>query len=273
MVSENEVLESETSLPTEVPSVEVTTDSSLPRIAITICTYNEAENLDRLLHGIREQLPDADILVVDDDSPDGTSQLAEQWAERDDHVHAFRRVAERGLGTATLFAFQKALQAGYEILINMDADFSHDPRHLPQLLEALEQSDADVVVGSRYVEQGGIEGWPFRRHLMSRAINAWTRTWMGLKQGDCSGSYRAYRCDLLQKVDFSKFRSVGYAVQEEMLFRCARAGAKIVEVPIQFVDREAGRSKINMKEAMKAVWIIARCSLESKKDARDTETA
>ncbi|MCG6156676.1 polyprenol monophosphomannose synthase [Rubinisphaera margarita] len=238
---------------------------SLSRIVVTVCTYNESENIGRLLTEIRSSLPEADILVIDDESPDGTGQVVLDRAASDPKVYLHSRHGERGLGSATLFAFQHVIAQDYDILINLDADFSHHPRYLPELVKALQTTDADVAIGSRYVASGSIKGWPLKRHIMSKSINFWARSWMGLPIRDCSGSYRAYRCDLLRKVDFSEFRSRGYSVQEELLFRCARGGAKFTEVPIEFVDREVGESKINMNEAMKAVWIIARCGLEPKK--------
>lgn len=240
-------------------------EQSPPKIVITICTYNESENISRLLTEIRGSLPEADLLVIDDESPDGTGQIVLDRAAEDSKIHLHSRRGERGLGSATLFAFQHVIAQDYDILINLDADFSHHPRYLPDLVKALQTTDADVAIGSRYVESGSIKGWPLKRHFMSKSINLWARCWMGLPIRDCSGSYRAYRCDLLRKVDFSEFRSRGYSVQEELLFRCARVGAKFTEVPIEFVDREVGESKINMNEAMKAVWIIARCGLEPKK--------
>ncbi len=231
---------------------------------ITVCTYNEHENLVRLVEGIRAYLPDAWILVVDDLSPDGTGALADELAQQDSRIQVHHRQGPRGLGNATLHAFQAALALNTEYVINLDADYSHHPRHLPELLQALQESGADVAIGSRYVSGGKIEGWPWRRHMMSRCINVWSRFWMKLTPRDCSGSYRCYKTSLLKKVDFESFRSRGYAVQEELLFRCAQAGAQFVEVPITFEDRRAGESKINLKEAVNAVRIIARCGMEKK---------
>lgn len=173
-------------------------------VVVTICTYNEAENLSRLLEEIFRYLPSAHVLIVDDNSPDGTGKLADQLCQQDERVHVKHRLRERGLGTATLCAFQTALAGNYEFLINLDADFSHHPRYLPELLAELQKNQADVAIGSRYVSGGKITGWPARRHLMSRSINSWSRLWMGLKTRDCSGSYRIYRCSMLEKIDFSR---------------------------------------------------------------------
>jgi len=231
-------------------------------VVITVCTYNERENLPRLIETIFSYLPETDILVVDDESPDGTGQLAEEIGSRDSRVKVKIRRGERGLGTATLFGFKTALEAGYSFIINLDADFSHHPRHLPELLAPVKSGAADVAIGSRYIPGGGVKGWPLKRQLMSHCINVWTRVWMRLKPRDCSGSYRCYRGDTLRKIDFSRFRAKGYAVQEELLFRAARAGARFQEVPIMFEDRVVGESKINLKEAVTAVQVIARCGLE-----------
>ena len=231
-------------------------------VVVNVCTYNERENLPRLIETIFSYLPETDILVVDDESPDGTGQLAEEIASRDPRVKVKIRRNERGLGTATLFGFKTAMEAGYSYIINLDADFSHHPRHLPDLLAPVKSGEADVAVGSRYISGGGVKGWPMKRHIMSHGINVWTRFWMGLKTRDCSGSYRCYRADTLRKIDFSRFRAKGYAVQEELLFRASRAGARFQEVPIMFEDRVVGESKINMKEAINAVGVIARCGME-----------
>ncbi len=231
-------------------------------VLVTLCTYNEAENLPRLLGELRSVLPQGDILIIDDDSPDGTGKIADEKAAADSHIHVVHRKGERGLGSATLKAFQLSLERDYDLLINMDADFSHPPRYIPALIDALQTEQADVAIGSRYVPGGKIVGWPLKRHLMSRCINIWSRIFLGLKARDCSGSYRCYRCSMLKKIDFSRFRSQGYSVQEELLFRCAQVGAKIVESPIVFEERRLGNSKINMKEAILAVLIILRCGLE-----------
>ncbi len=232
------------------------------RIVITLCTYNESENLPRIIREIHSVLPAGDILVVDDNSPDGTGKIADELAQADARIHVLHRFSERGLGSATLKAFQSCLEKNYDLLINLDADFSHPPRYLPNLVEALQASGADVAIGSRYIQGGKIVGWPLKRHLMSRCINIWSRLFLGLKIRDCSGSYRCYRCSMLRKIDFDHFRSAGYSVQEELLFRSAQVGAGFVETPIIFEERLVGESKINWKEAVRAVWIIFRCGLE-----------
>ncbi len=232
------------------------------KVVVTLCTYNESENLPGMLKEIRTVLPEGDILVVDDESPDGTGEIADQMAKTDSHIHVLHRKGERGLGSATLKAFQVSLERDYDLLVNLDADFSHPPRYIPELIEAIQTSRADVAIGSRYVPGGKIIGWPIKRHLMSRCINIWSRLFLRLKVKDCSGSYRCYRCSMMKNIDFDRFRSRGYSVQEELLFRCAQAGAKIVESPITFEERQVGESKINLKEAVRAVFVIARCGWE-----------
>ncbi|MEM9703099.1 MAG: glycosyltransferase, partial [Planctomycetota bacterium] len=170
------------------------------------------------------------------------------------------RTDERGLGSATLAGLRGAIADGYGQAVTMDADWSHHPQYLPALLELLK--DHDLAIGSRYVPGGGIEGWPARRHLMSRAINVYTRLTLGVTQRDCSGAFRAYRGELLRRVDFDAIRSTGYAFFEEFLYRCVAAGASVAETPITFTDRTVGDSKISGKEAAKALWILGRLGVE-----------
>ena len=230
------------------------------RVPVVLCTFNEAENLPRLVPEILAADPRLDVLVVDDASPDGTGELADALAAADPRVSVLHRTDARGLGSATLAGLRAALATGAEAVVTMDADFSHRPRHLPALLATLET--ADVAVGSRYVPGGGVEGWPVRRRVMSRAINAYTRLTLGLSQRDCSGAFRAYRADLLRRVDFDAVRSTGYSFFEEFLYHCVRAGGTVAETPITFAEREAGASKINAREAAKALWVLGRLGAE-----------
>jgi len=226
---------------------------------VTVATYNEMENLPRLLEAIFQVAPDADLLVVDDNSPDGTGRWADEQASRDERIHVLHRPGKLGLGTATVAAMRYALEHGYKYVLNMDADFSHQPKYIPDLLAAMdpaEGSPVDVAVGSRYVPGGGVEGWPWRRRFMSRSINRYARILLGLPVRDCSGAFRCYRTATLAKVNFNAIWSRGYSFQEEILWHLKRAGARMVEVPIVFVDRTAGRSKINIREALWALWII-----------------
>ena len=235
------------------------------RVLVVLCTYNERENLPTLVPGVLAADPRLDVLVVDDASPDGTGALADGLAAGDPRVRVLHRAGKQGLGTATLAGLSEGLRRGYGGVLTMDADFSHHPRYLPDLLAEFDRDDAsppaDVVVGSRYVRGGGIEGWPLKRHLMSRAINAYSRLFLGLRQRDCSGAFRLYRASILRRIDPDRVRSRGYAFQEEFLFRCRRAGAKIVETPVTFADRQIGSSKINAAEAVAALVTLGRVGL------------
>ena len=232
--------------------------SASNRTLITLATYNEMENLPRLIEEIRRFAPNMDVLVIDDNSPDGTGQWCDEKAAEDSRVHCLHRAGKLGLGTAIIAGMRYAIEHGYQQVLNMDADFSHDPRHLPALLAGMDQEagSVDVMIGSRYIPGGKIEGWPFRRHLMSRAVNFYARWLLGLWPKDCSGSYRCYRTGLLSRIDFDGIRSRGYSFQEEILWRLKRLGAKFGETPITFVDRERGCSKIDGKEAWSALWVI-----------------
>ena len=201
-----------------------------------------------------------DVLVVDDASPDGTGDLADALAAEHDRVSVLHRTGARGLGSATLAGLSAALETGAGAVVTMDADFSHHPRHLPALLKLLETHD--VAVGSRYVPGGAVVGWPIKRRVMSRAINSYTRLTLGLSQRDCSGAFRAYRAELLRGLDFAAVRSTGYSFFEEFLYRCVAAGAVVGETPITFTERAAGVSKINSREAVKALAVLGRLGVE-----------
>jgi dolichol-phosphate mannosyltransferase len=226
-----------------------------PRLVVTICTYNERQNIATLVPEVRRQLPGADVLVIDDSSPDGTADVVRQLQAADTQVQLLLRTEKAGLGAATLAGFQHAMDCGYDLLINMDADWSHPPALLPVLLAVM--SEADVAIASRYIPGGGVEGWSWKRHLMSRGVNFYSHLLLGLKPRDCSGAYRGYRTAKLREIDFTRFRSKGYAFQEELLYRCVRVGCRIKEVPFTFVDRAVGQSKINTKEIVRALWNIA----------------
>jgi dolichol-phosphate mannosyltransferase len=228
-----------------------------PRTLVVIATYNEMENLPRLTDEVFQAANHVHILVIDDNSPDGTGQWCDGRAAADPRFHVVHRPGKLGLGTATIAGMQYGIEHDYDQVLVMDADFSHHPRYIPDLLAGMEGSPAvDVMIGSRYVPGGGVEGWPWRRRWMSRGINWYARRWLGLESRDCSGAYRCYRTELLRRVDFAAVRSRGYSFQEEVLWRLKRLGARIRETPIVFVDRQHGQSKINLREALAALWII-----------------
>ncbi len=233
----------------------MTSADSPDRIIVTVCTYNERENLQTLIPAIRAQLPQATILIVDDNSPDGTAEVVRSFNSTDPQVQLLLRQQKAGLGAATIAGFQAAMDRGAEFVINMDADWSHPPELLPTLVRLMDA--ADVAIASRYVRGGGMKNWGWHRYVMSWGINVYSRLMLGLSSRDCSGAYRCYRASKLREIDFARFRSRGYAFQEEILYRCRRVGCRFVETPFVFVDREIGQSKINVKEIFRAVWNIA----------------
>lgn len=230
------------------------------RLLITLCTYNECENLPQLVPEIQAVAPDADILVIDDGSPDGTGKLADEMAGHDSRIKVIHRTGKLGLGTACVASYRFAIEHGYDFLLNMDADFSHHPRHVPAIRECVDR--VDVGIGSRYVPGGGVVGWNLKRHFMSRSINIYARLLLGLPSKDNSGSFRCYRVAELAKLDFDQVRSKGYSFQEEILYMCRRIGCRFEETAITFEDRRFGTSKINQKEAIAAVWILFRLALD-----------
>ena len=233
---------------------------------VTVATYNEIENLPRLVDEVFRYAPEVDFLVIDDNSPDGTGAWCDRRHAEDPRVGCIHRPQKLGLGSATVSGMKYAIENGYRYVLNMDADFSHQPRYLPNLLAGMDPPDGppvDVMIGSRYVPGGGVEGWPLRRHLMSRGVNLYARWLLGLKSKDCSGAFRCYRTDLLARLDFGAIRSRGYSFQEEILWRLRRLGARFGETPIVFVDRQLGSSKIDMREALTALRIILALGIQN----------
>lgn len=222
---------------------------------MTLATYNEAENLLPLIEEIHRFAPHAEILVIDDNSPDGTGDLAEGLRAKQSNIHVIHRAKKLGLGTAMLEAMQFAIDHNYDYLLNLDADFSHPPRFIPAILAGMGEND--VMIGSRYIKGGGVEGeFNLKRKFMSTGINLYARLLLGLKTKDNSGSFRCYRVSKLRKIKFDRVRSRGYSFQEEILFWCRVVGCKMGETPILFENRRAGISKINQAEAIEALKII-----------------
>ena len=242
-----------------------TDDPTSTTTLIVIATYNEIENLPALAEEIFRYAPEADLLVIDDNSPDGTGRWCDERAAAEPRLHVLHRAGKLGLGTALLAGMQYALDHDYAYVLVMDADFSHQPKYLPALLGGMAgtagEPPADVMIGSRYVPGGGVEGWPWRRKFMSRAINWYARLLLRLTPRDCSGGYRCYRTAVLRQIDLTAIRSRGYSFQEEILWRLKRAGARCRETPIVFIDRQRGQSKINLREAFGALWILFRLGL------------
>jgi dolichol-phosphate mannosyltransferase len=206
-------------------------------------TYEERQNLESIAARLRSAVPDADLLVVDDNSPDGTGDLADKLSEADSHIQVLHRTDKAGLGPAYIAGFRWALEHGYDAVVEMDADGSHQPEQLPVLLAALE--DADGVIGSRWVPGGQLENWPRNREVLSRAANVYTRIVLGLKIKDATGGYRAYRASALRAISLDTVESAGYCFQIDLTLRMVQAGLRIVEVPITFVERERGASKMS----------------------------
>ena len=212
---------------------------------IIIPTYNEIENLPSLLEAVSSYAPTCDILIVDDNSPDGTGQFAEQIREQDAHVHVMHRAGKLGLGTAYIAGFKYAIDNNYDAAFEMDADFSHDPRYLPDFLNAIE--NADLVIGSRYVKGGDTPNWTLTRRIISGGGNTFARATLSLPIHDCTAGYRCYRRHVLESIDLDTIQSQGYAFQVELAYRTWKKGFKIVEIPIIFMDRRVGKSKMSRK--------------------------
>ena len=225
---------------------------------VVVATYNEIENLPRLIDEVFQHAPDVDLLVIDDNSPDGTGRWCDEQVSAEPRLACLHRAGKLGLGTATIAGFRHALEHGYEFVLTMDADFSHPPRHIPELRAGVESDQAkfDVMIGSRYVSGGGVSGWPFHRRIMSRTVNTYARLLLGLPVTDCSGAFRCYRASTLAELDLAAVRSKGYSYLEEILWLLKRRGARFGETPIVFVDRQFGETKINLREAISAVLMI-----------------
>jgi dolichol-phosphate mannosyltransferase len=224
---------------------------------IVMATYNELQNLPDLTEEIFRHAPDVHVLVVDDNSPDGTGRWCDDRAAQDGRFHVLHRSRKLGLGTATVAGMRYALEHDYAYVLVMDADFSHHPRYLPELRRGTEPAlPVDVMIGSRYLPGGGVEGWPRRRRWMSRAVTRYARWWLRLQASDISGAFRCYRSSMLRRIDLDAIRARGFAFEEEILWRLQRHGARCGEMPIVFVDRQRGQSKVNLREAWSACWSI-----------------
>lgn len=217
------------------------------RVVVVVPTYDEARTLPTTLARLRTSVPGADVLVVDDGSPDGTGRIADDLAAADSQLHVLHRTGKHGLGSAYVLGFRWALERGYDVVVEMDADGSHQPEQLPVLLEALHGPDggSDLVIGSRWVPGGRVVNWPKHRELLSRGGNAYTRWATGLSVRDATAGFRAYRAEVLRAISLGSVASQGYCFQVDMALRVRDAGGTIAEVPISFVERELGRSKMS----------------------------
>lgn len=236
----------------------------LGRVVMVIPTYNEADNLAWIVGRVREAQPQVDVLVVDDGSPDGTGDVADRLAAEDPSVHVLHREAKAGLGAAYLAGFAWALQAGYDVVGEMDADGSHQPEQLGVLLEAL--AGADLVIGSRWVPGGSVVNWPRRRELLSRGGNLYVRLLLGIDVRDATAGFRLFRRTALEKIDLGSVRSTGYVFQTDLVTRCLRAGLTVREVPIEFVERVRGDSKMSGAVATESLRRITEWGLRERRD-------
>jgi dolichol-phosphate mannosyltransferase len=226
------------------------------RTLVIIPTYQERATLPETLERALAAVPGVDVLVADDHSPDGTGEVADAYARRDGHVHVLHRAGKEGLGRAYVAGFAWGLSQGYDVIVEMDADGSHQPEELPRLLEELARSGADLVLGSRWVPGGRVVHWPRSRELLSRAGNAYTRLALGLPVRDATGGFRAYRAAMLASLPLHEVESQGYCFQVDMTQRVHRAGGRIVEVPITFVERREGESKMSRAIVIEALWRV-----------------
>lgn len=229
-------------------------DLGAARVLVIIPTYQERESLPPIIARVRAAVPTAHVLVADDNSPDGTGKIADELAASDDHLHVLHRPGKLGLGAAYVAGFGWALTNGYDAIVEMDADGSHQPEQLPDLLAAL--TDADVVLGSRWVAGGKVSNWPKSREVLSRGANAYARLALGLPLRDATGGYRVYRAEVLRSFDLTTVRSQGYCFQVDLALRSWQHGYRVVEVPISFVERALGASKMNRGIVLEALWRV-----------------
>jgi dolichol-phosphate mannosyltransferase len=225
----------------------------VPKAVVCLPTYNEVENLERMLRALGDK--DVRVLVIDDNSPDGTGRLADRLAQELDYVDVLHRDRKEGLGPAYLAGFRRALSDGAELVLEMDCDFSHDPNDVPRLLAAVEQG-ADLALGSRYVPGGGVRNWGLMRRVISAGGSLYARVLLGVEVQDLTGGFKCYRRAALEAIDLDGVESKGYAFQIETTYRVLRAGFKVVEVPITFADREVGGSKMSRAIVAEAIWKV-----------------
>lgn len=236
-------------------------EATIGRVVVIIPTYNERENIEPIIARVRAATPEVDILIADDNSPDGTGDIADTLAAADDHVHVLHRPGKQGLGAAYVAGFGWATAGGYDVVVEMDADGSHRPEELRGLLDAVD-AGADLALGSRWVPGGRVVNWPLRREALSRGANLYTRLLLGMRVRDATGGFRAYRTTTLGKIDVDSVRSQGYCFQVDLVLRTVRAGLRVVEVPITFADRTRGSSKMSRDVFAEALWRVTRWGLE-----------
>jgi len=235
------------------------------RVLVVIPTYNEIDNVEIIVDRVRRAVPQAEILVADDNSPDGTGEVADRLAAADKHVHVLHRAGKEGLGAAYVAGFGWARAGEFDAVVEMDADGSHAPEELPKLLDTLRT--ADVVLGSRYVKGGTVVNWPAHRFLLSRGGNLYTRIALGMPFKDATGGYRAYRMPVLEKIGIDDVASQGYCFQVDLAWRAYRGGFRVVEVPIRFVERERGTSKMSTAVMRESLWRVTAWGARARYDS------
>jgi dolichol-phosphate mannosyltransferase len=238
----------------------VETTEGVERVLVIIPTYDERENIERIITRVRTSVPDAEVLVADDASPDGTGEIADRIAAEDDHVHVLHRAGKEGLGAAYVAGFWWGMERGFDVLVEMDADGSHQPEELPRLLSALE--DNDLVIGSRWISGGRVENWPKKREALSRGANTFSRVLLGFDVHDSTGGFRAYRATTLSKIGIDDVTSQGYCFQIDLTLRTVRGGLRVAEVPITFVERTHGASKMSREIMVEAFLKITQWGVQ-----------
>jgi len=223
---------------------------------VIIPTYNERENIERIVPQVLEKDPSIHVLIVDDSSPDGTGEIADRMAKENDRILVLHRKNKSGLGTAYITGFKFALEKSYDLIFEMDCDFSHDPEYIPHFLEAIK--DADLILGSRYISGVNVINWPMSRLLLSYYANVYSRWVTGLPLKDATGGFKCFRREVLEAIDLDGVKSNGYSFQIEMSFRAWKKGFRIKEIPIVFEDRKAGQSKMSKKIVREAIWMVWR---------------
>jgi dolichol-phosphate mannosyltransferase len=240
-------------------------EEHLGRVLVVIPTYNEIDNIRDITDRVRSAVPEAEILIVDDASPDGTGKLADHLARADERIHVLHRAGKQGLGAAYLAGFGWAREHGFDVVVEMDADGSHAPEELPRLLETLRT--ADLVLGSRWVPGGRVVNWPWRRKALSRGGNLYTRLVLDMPVRDATGGYRAYRMPVLDKIDVDSVASQGYCFQVDLAWRAHRHQLRLVEVPITFTERQRGDSKMSSAIVREALWRVTLWGVRSRREA------
>jgi dolichol-phosphate mannosyltransferase len=240
----------------------VETTEDVGRVLVIIPTYEERDNVEHIVGRVRAAVPAAEVLIADDASPDGTGEIADRLAAEDDHVHVLHRAGKEGLGAAYVAGFRWGMERGFDVLVEMDADGSHQPEELPRLLSALE--DNDLVIGSRWVRGGRVENWPKKREALSRGANTYSRLLLGFGVHDSTGGFRAYRATTLSKIGIDDVTSQGYCFQVDLTLRTVRAGLKVAEVPITFVERTHGASKMSRDIMVEAFLKLTQWGVEGR---------